>query len=120
MLNGSCHCGAIKMEIAASLSSLTEGNCSICRRLGAQWAYYKRSEVTIDAEPDSLYSYSWGDKRIEFCRCNSCGCTTHYETLEKEPSSHMAVNARMIDSQDLTGIPIKRFDGADTWKYLDD
>jgi hypothetical protein len=32
----------------------------------------------------------------------------------------MAVNARSIAPIELQDIRIKKFDGADTWKYLDD
>jgi hypothetical protein len=32
----------------------------------------------------------------------------------------MAVNARLIDGLDLSAVRIRQFDGADTWRYLDD
>jgi hypothetical protein len=31
----------------------------------------------------------------------------------------MAVNARLMTPGDLADIPVRRFDGADTWTYLD-
>jgi hypothetical protein len=32
----------------------------------------------------------------------------------------MAVNARLIDGLDLGAVRIRQFDGADTWRYLDE
>jgi hypothetical protein len=32
--NLSCHCGAVRLEVDAELSGLTECNCSICARSG--------------------------------------------------------------------------------------
>ena len=34
MLTGTCHCGAIRIEIPNAPDTLTNCNCSICRRLG--------------------------------------------------------------------------------------
>jgi hypothetical protein len=31
----------------------------------------------------------------------------------------MAVNMRMADPKDIEGVRIRRFDGADTWTFLD-
>ena len=35
-----------------------------------------------------------------------------------EPNA-MAVNCRLAEPEDIAGIPVRRFDGADTWQYLD-
>jgi hypothetical protein len=120
MYKASCHCGAIQLEVAELPISLTECNCSICHRIGALWAYYKQSQVKIVFSPEALSRYIWGERRIEFCSCKVCGCTTHYESIENGGDKHMAVNARSIAPTELQGIPIRKFDGADSWKYLDD
>ena len=44
---------------------------------------------------------------------------THYESIEKEDESRIAVNTRMLDAADVDQVPIKYFDGAVSWKYLD-
>jgi len=116
----SCHCGAIELEIDEKPEFLTECTCSICRRIGAQWAYYTRRQVRITGTPEARVFYMWGDKCIEFYHCNTCGCTTHYESVEKEDDSRIAVNARMMRSEDVAGIKVRIFDGADTWKFLDE
>ena len=119
MLNGSCHCGAVQIAVAEKPQSLTQCTCSICHRYGAQWAYCTRSTATVSCDPDAVSVYVWGDKSIEFYFCNTCGCLTHYESVEKFDDSRIAVNARMLTPIDTGDIRIRTFDGADTWKYLD-
>lgn len=118
MYKASCHCSAIQIEIDKKPESLTECTCSICHRIGAQWAYYTRKQVQIGGESQSSKSYTWGDKCIEFYHCKTCGCTTHYESVEKNDDSRIAVNARMMSREDTADIRVKLFDGADSWEFL--
>ncbi len=119
MLEASCHCGAIRFEISMKPESLTQCTCSMCHRYGAQWAYYTRKSICIIGSPDDRIAYVWGDKAIEFFHCRVCGCMTHYESIEKNDDSRIAINARMMRSEDLQSVPLRTFDGASTWKYLD-
>ena len=68
---------------------------------------------------NATLAYVWGDKSIAFRTCRNCGCTTHWERLDPEPNSRMAVNCRMADPGQIAGLRIRHFDGADTWSYLD-
>ena len=120
MALATCHCGAVRIDMAFEPESLTECTCSICRRYGARWAYGNRENVTVRCEPDAVAAYIWGDREIEFYHCTTCGCLTHYESVEKEPDSRIAVNARMLAPADTAGIPVRTFDGAETWQFLDE
>lgn len=119
MLKGSCHCGAVSFELPRPPETLTDCNCSICRRLGTLWAYYKEDEVRFTAGADATDSYAWGDRDLAFHRCQTCGCTTHWQGLRPERENRMGVNARLLDPQDVAGIRVRHLDGADTWKFLD-
>lgn len=118
VLGGSCHCGAVQFELAAVPASLTECNCSVCRRYGAQWAYYDRKTARVTFEPGAVSSYLWNDREIEFVHCNFCGCLTHYESVEKEADSRIAVNTRMLKEGEVSAIPLRYFDGAVSWKFI--
>lgn len=118
-LLASCHCGDVKIRLVRKPGRLTECNCSVCRRYGAQWAYGTAKTMQLDARPGSLRFYSWGDKCIEFYHCQRCGCLTHYESTDKSEDSRVAVNVRMLPAADVEGIPVRHFDGADSWQYLD-
>jgi len=120
MVSASCHCGAINLEVDEKPQTLTACNCSICHRLGTQWAYYTSKQVRITDSPAARTAYIWGDKCIEFYHCKTCGCTTHYEDVEKGEESRIAINARMMQRKDTAGIPVRFLDGADTWKFLDE
>ena len=120
MLSASCHCGAIELELDEKPQTLTECTCSICHRLGAQWAYYTREQVRISGSRTARTAYLWGDKCIEFYHCKTCGCTTHYESVEKNGDSRVAINTRMMTRDDTAGIPLRKFDGADTWEFLEE
>lgn len=119
MITASCHCGAVQIEVDTKPRSLTSCNCSICRRLAALWAYYTRREARLVSSKDSVSAYLWGEKVIEFYHCNTCGCPTHYESIDKNVESRFAVNARCMPGDAIAGVVVRRFDGASSWKYLD-
>lgn len=95
MIEASCHCGAVRMRIAAPPETVNDCRCSICRRLGALWAYYSSSEVHLEAEPDATFIYLWNHRIIEFHTCRTCGCTTHWAPVDKT-YDRMGVNARLM------------------------
>jgi hypothetical protein len=119
MFKASCHCNAVQIEVAELPTKAIECNCSICRRYGALWSYYTRDQVKLLAAPDALSFYSWGDRTIEFWHCRHCGCLTHYESTDKQAQSRFALNSRMLPLDVMAALPIRHFDGADSWKYLD-
>jgi len=98
---------------------LTQCTCSICRRYGALWAYCTRATATVLTDASKEAFYCWNDKVIEFYHCRTCGCVTRYESVEKSRDSRIAVNARMLDSQEIQNVRVRTFDGAVTWRYLD-
>ena len=118
MIESSCHCGAVKLEIQVAPAEVTECNCSICRRYGVLWAYYSPAHVRIIANDLAIDRYSWGDKSIEFHRCRNCGCVTHWAAAA-QPADRMGVNARLMAPEILAAARRRRLDGADTWKFLD-
>lgn len=118
MLTTTCHCGALRIEIPRRPRSVTNCNCSICRRYGTLWAYYKASEVRVSGADQAAHEYSWGDGQLRFVRCSRCGCITHWERLHPTASSRVGVNARNFEPGALGPVRIRLLDGASTWKYL--
>ena len=119
MLVGTCHCGAITIELPSAPEKATSCNCSICRRLSALWAYYEFGTVRISGHPEGTQAYIQGDRTLKTVRCATCGCITHWEPLQPEPGARHGVNLRNFDPQILASVQIRRFDGADTWTFLD-
>jgi len=119
MLTATCHCGAIRLEVPRKPRTLTDCNCSICRRYGTLWAYYKTDEVRIVHARGAVDAYSWGDKTLRFVRCRHCGCVTHWEPLHPGGPGRMGVNARNFEPVAVSSARIRHLDGASTWKFLD-
>ena len=115
----SCHCGSVRLTVSEAPETLTSCNCSICRRYASLWGYFSPEDVHIEVRDAELSSYQWAEEYLEFNFCSHCGCLTHYLTTEKVPTPKIGVNFRMAESQTLESIPVRKFDGADTWKYLD-
>jgi hypothetical protein len=110
MLHASCHCGTVRLEIARKPRTLTECNCSICGRLGAQWAYYTRKAVRVLGPKRAIQAYSYGTKTYEYYHCKVCGCVTHYARINVKRKDRVAVNARMMNPEDVATLSIRRLD----------
>lgn len=120
MIEGKCHCSAVGFEIVQDPARLVDCNCSICRRIGALWGHVAVSNVKIISDPEATLAYVHGDRKLAFHTCRHCGCTTHWENLA--PDTHeaiMAVNFRMCSVTDIARFEIKKFDGADTWTFIE-
>ena len=121
---GKCHCGNVEISLDRLPASLTSCKCSICNRLGALWGYYNPGEVTVQVRNGTTVEYQWGDENIIFHHCPICGCATHYTTTEKLKNEHneerVGINFRIFSLEEIKEIKVKRFDGANTWKYLED
>jgi hypothetical protein len=117
MIESSCHCGTVKLEIPSAPEVVTDCNCSICRRYGVLWAYYAPAHVRIIATEGATEVYLWGERSIEFHHCRNCGCVTHWAPVDKQ-LDRMGVNARLMPPEVLAAARPRRLDGADTWKYL--
>lgn len=117
-IEGSCHCGGVRLEIPRAPTELTSCNCSICRRLGTLWAYFNPADVHIIG---ATATYRWGDKTIDFHHCPTCGCPTHWSPLPGRAQDRMGVNARLLAPEVVAAARVRRLDGAsDDWRYLDD
>ena len=118
MVEAACHCGAVRLTVPEAPTEVTTCNCSICRRIAALWAYYAPRDVGLP-RAGATQPYVWGDRMLAFHRCRSCGVTTHWQSLDGA-QERMGINARMIDGLDVGALRVRRFDGADTWTYLDE
>ena len=114
-----CHCGAVQIHVRRLPRTLTSCNCSICRRYGALWAYYKPSSVRIQALEGGLERYSWNRRIRYYHRCRKCGCVTHYTHRKKSSWAIIGVNASNFEPSLIKGARIRHLDGAATWKLLD-
>jgi hypothetical protein len=118
MLQALCHCGAVTVRIPRRPRRVTNCDCSICRRYGPLWAYYRRAEVEVIAEPGATAAYAWGRETLRFVRCATCGCVTHWEPIVAHRGERMGVNVRLFDPDRIGPARIRLLDGAVTEKYI--
>lgn len=117
MIQASCHCGAVVLDIADAPTEVTECNCSICRRYGVLWAYYPPGKVKVRVD-GGIDSYLWDDRSIAFHRCRTCGCVTHWSAVDPA-RGRMGVNARLMAPDILGQARVRHLDGAISEQYLD-
>jgi hypothetical protein len=115
----SCHCGAVRVHVRQSPRTIVNCNCSICRRYGALWAYYKPTSVKIEAPKNGLSKYSWNKRIRDYYRCKRCGCVTHYTYRGEQRDTLMGVNAANFPPSVVGKARMRHLDGAGSWKMLD-
>lgn len=120
MHEGSCHCGAVRLTLPSTPEVGTRCNCSLCRRIGGPWVYYEYGSVRIEGHPQATAEYIQGDKTLRTIHCRTCGCVTHWEPLLPTPGARHGVNLGNFDPALIAAVRVRRFDGAETWRFIDD
>ncbi|MBF9034725.1 GFA family protein [Rhodobacterales bacterium HKCCE2091] len=119
MLTGTCHCHATTWRLDALPDSATACNCSICARYGALWAYgWLGEDLHLTGETRRYRRADSGD--IDFHHCPSCGCVTAWTGARPHPDgrTRAAVNLRMTDPGPILDVPIRHFEGLDSFTAL--
>ena len=118
MIEGSCHCGSIRWRLENSPEYATSCNCTLCRRWGVLWAYGFIGEEIYVSGPAKIYLRD--PETIEFHFCKYCGCLAYWRTPNpgKDGRYYGAVNLRLAELADVSGVPINRFDGLDKLENL--
>jgi hypothetical protein len=115
MLNVSCLCGEVRINLEKRPDFIHECNCTMCSKTGARWGYFHPVQV---AGEGTTRGYSRADKsdpnaRVEFCPM--CGSTTHFVLTEtavaKFGNTLMGVNMWLADEKDLAGVELRYPDG---------
>lgn len=112
----SCHCGAVTLSLAAAPTEVTDCNCSLCRRYGVLWAYCSGNDVVISEGPTD--TYAWNGRHVDFHRCRTCGCLTHW-TPREAGRDRRGINARLLPPEVLTAARLRHRNGAGDGEYLD-
>lgn len=117
-IQGTCLCKAVQLGVASLPRQVTQCNCSVCRRYGTLWGYYRRSAVSITAPRGALESYSVRARGLKFVRCRTCGCVIRWLRPGAHRDLRMGINMRLFDHAVMADVPVKVLDGDRTWRVL--
>jgi hypothetical protein len=118
VIEGVCHCGAVRWRFDSEPDAATACNCTICRRYGALWIYGHENEDVFVSGPTSAYTR--GEKSLAFHFCARCGCVAYWRGTEPgaDGRRRLAVNVRLAEPDAVAHIPVQRFDGFHSWTDL--
>lgn len=110
MLEGSCHCGAVRWSFDGIPPDATACNCTICRRYGTLWSYDWEGERITVTGPTRVYSRG---RVLGYHFCATCGCIAYWRALDLDADGRrrIAVNLRLAEPGAVADIPIEHFDG---------
>ena len=118
-IQGTCLCQTVRLGVTQLPRQVTQCKCSVCRRYGTLWAYFRRSAVSITAPRGALENYTVRRGGLKFVRCRTCGCVICWNGPGKDPEHRMGLNTRLLDHALMANVPIKVLDGDMTWRTLD-
>ena len=80
-LTGTCHCGAVEIEIPwdGEFHQLRRCDCSYCRRRWAVVASVKVGDLAVTKGEDKLTLYQWNTMTARHYFCSVCGIYTHHQ-----------------------------------------
>ena len=115
---GQCHCGAVRIRLAAAPARVTRCNCSLCHATGALWCYVEASDVDLPRDAGLTETYAWNGKHVDFHRCRNCGCVTHWVPRDRS-RGRRGINARLFAPAVLAAASMTYRDGAETGLFAD-
>ena len=118
MIEGSCLCGSVRWTFAGQPDGATACSCTACRRYGVLWAYdYEGEGIAVSG---ATQPYVRGDAVLEFHFCATCGNVAFWRGRDVDATGRrrIAVNLRLAEPAAVADIPIRHFDGFDTWQDL--
>ena len=111
---GSCHCGAVRLEVEASEQiEAYECNCSMCRRTGFLHLIVPASRFRLVSGADALTTYTFNTGTAKHLFCRTCGVRPFY--VPRSNPDGFSVNVRCLDQTAISALKVLPFDG-ENWE----
>jgi len=95
--------------VKAEIESVTECNCSMCKRKGALYQKVDVDQLRIFSGEDALTAYQFNTNIATHYFCRYCGIHPfHRPRLEPE---RWTINVLCLDDVDLSALEVRLFDG---------
>ena len=110
--HGSCHCGAIKFEVEADLSTVTRCTCSVCTKKGILLARVHPNKLQITEGEDRLKLYQFNTSTARHYFCNTCGIYPFHRPRIEPDAYTINVNCLAdVDDNQIMNLDIVSVDG---------
>lgn len=101
----------MRFEVTAPADlEVADCNCSICRKAGYLHLIVPTERFVLISGRDDLTTYSFNTGIAKHFFCSHCGVKSFY--IPRSHPDGVSVNARCIDSDTVTSLSVKPFDGS--------
>jgi hypothetical protein len=107
---GSCHCGAVRFHVHATVTELTTCDCSLCKMRNAVMLKVPEQALTLSQGEHDLMLYQWNTRRARHYFCRHCGIYVFHR--KRAAPDHFGVNVFCLHGFDPTCVPIRATAGA--------
>lgn len=111
MLQLSCLCGQVRIELEKRPDFVNACNCTLCSKSGAHWSYFHPAEVKVEGQTRQYRRRDKADPAASMHFCGDCGSTTHFTLTESAIAQHgnvqAGVNMLLADESDLAGVELR-------------
>jgi hypothetical protein len=109
IVNGGCHCGAVKFRVRLpdGLQTARRCTCSYCRMRGAVAVSAELDALDIIQGGDQLTEYIFNTKVAKHYFCSVCGVYTHHQ--RRSNSQQFGINAACLEGVspfDFAKVPV--------------
>jgi len=109
VLEGGCHCGAVRYRVTVRSRDAVECNCSVCAKKGYLHLIVAEEDFELLRGADAITTYTFGTHTAKHHFCSRCGVHSYYR-----PRSHperVDVNIRCLDGVEPSDFSFYSFDG---------
>lgn len=119
---GSCHCAAVRFEVALDLTRNSyRCNCSICRRNRFWAAVAMPDAFRLIAGEEALTEYLFNTRKNQHFFCRHCGVRAFGVGNETPMGKMYGINIGCLEGvteEELSKIPVVHVDGMhDRWQH---
>ena len=109
VLEGGCHCGAVRYRVTVRSREAVECNCSVCAKKGYLHLIVPEEDFELLRGAEAITTYTLGTHTAKHHFCSRCGVHSFYR-----PRSHperVDVNLRCLDGVEPSDFRLYSFDG---------
>jgi hypothetical protein len=110
VLQGSCHCKAVRFEIETDFPELTTCDCSICKKKNALMVKVHESKFRLLAGQEALTEYQFHTHTARHYFCKICGIYPFHR--KRVTPDNLGINVQCLEGANLEGVPVRRAVGA--------